>query len=780
MAILENPYFIVSTEEKSSVFNIYSKVDDCYLVIGNKISATGRYTSGKKFLLDIDFANGSELPSTDSTNPNRLHFFGINEKLKLGWEVNFTFDTSNLVFLWRVLLKNLSGDSVFIDRLTLLKPKAIEHSNLAFRTQKNKTDLRVFSNGWQSWSFTGPYSSEERMRRSRLGFLQQPMVLNSGTPSFKKRGLFSSDFFAIVGEAGNQRGIVLGFLSQKQHFGTICTSLRDHFQIEMWANGDGTRLFHNETMITDWAALCTCNLAKVESIDPYLKAVSKYHGIKSVSKPLTGWCSWYYYYQDISHSIIEDNLDALNEIKHDIPFDLFQIDDGYQKQVGDWLDFNDKFPDGVSEIAKKISLNGFRPGIWTAPFILHPTSQFVKDHPEWILRKKNQRPVRAGFVWNDLGMALDLTVPGVLDHVRKVIDTTVSAWGFNYLKLDFLYAAALNGQYFDDTKTRAQVLRLGMETIRATAGDDTELLGCGVPLGSALGLVDSMRIGADVCGSWKPSYFKMNCLFKNEPHMPSAENSINNIITRSFLHNRWWVNDPDCLLVREDSDLSLVEIQSLATVIALTGGAVLLSDNLTTLSKDRLRIAKVLVPPINERAKVIDWMVSGKPSRLRIDLDGAVGKWHIASFSNWGNAPIQKMIHAEDFDLPNGHYFISSFWKNQSWECEEKTPLFEGVVQPHETILLSIRKYAQESVFFVGSNLHISQGLEIEEMTCGKNTIHILFSRHRRLEGFIDLILPKEPKSSFLGQNKIKYVQQGHNIYRFMIDNDPGMLTIDY
>jgi len=173
--------------------------------------------------------------------------------------------------------------------------------------------------------------------------------------------------------------------------------------------------------------------------------------------------------------------------------------------------------------------------------------------------------------------------------VFKVVDTAVHDWEFPYLKLNFLYAAALQGKYCDDTKTRAQVLRTGMEAIRNAAGKETTLLGCGAPLGSMLGLVDIMRIGADVSGHWTPTYFNIRFPFRKEPHMPSAENSVHNIINRSFLHKRWWVNDPDCLLVREESSLTLEEVQTLATVIALTGGSILLSDNMELYRKIDLR-----------------------------------------------------------------------------------------------------------------------------------------------------------------------------------------------
>ena len=33
-------------------------------------------------------------------------------------------------------------------------------------------------------------------------------------------------------------------------------------------------------------------------------------------------------------------------------------------------------------------------------------------------------------MWNALCIALDLTTPGALDHVIKVVDTAVHEWGF--------------------------------------------------------------------------------------------------------------------------------------------------------------------------------------------------------------------------------------------------------------------------------------------------------------------------------------------------------------
>ena len=64
-----------------------------------------------------------------------------------------------------------------------------------------------------------------------------------------------------------------------------------------------------------------------------------------------------------------------------------------------------------------------------------------------MLRKKNGKPVNAGFVWNALDTALDLTVPEALAYACSVVRTASAEWGYPYLKLDFLYAAALKGSY---------------------------------------------------------------------------------------------------------------------------------------------------------------------------------------------------------------------------------------------------------------------------------------------------------------------------------------------
>ncbi len=379
-------------------------------------------------------------------------------------------------------------------------------------------------------------------------------------------------------------------------------------------------------IFTDWACLALVQPDAPDPLGVYLDAVAREHGVAAQPRPSpTGWCSWYHFFQKIDPESIRGNLQSLQRMRSDLPLDLVQIDDGFEAQVGDWLAFQPAFPQGVAPLAAEIRHAGFSPGLWLAPFIVHPRSRLAAEHPDWLLRGAFNRPVNAGFLWNTFTTALDLTLPPAQEYVREVIHTAVQRWGFSYLKLDFLFAASLPGKRFDPTRTRAQVLRRALEDVRQAAGEEAQLLGCGCPLGPAIGLVDAMRISSDVDVGWTPSYRGQKFFFQAEPHMPSVRNALQNVLCRLPLHQRWWINDPDCLLLRPETRLTLEEIRTLASVIALSGGSLFLSDDLPALPPERLRIAESLLPLIGQAARIPDWLDQHTPSRLRLDLENSSG-----------------------------------------------------------------------------------------------------------------------------------------------------------
>ena len=201
------------------------------------------------------------------------------------------------------------------------------------------------------------------------------------------------------------------------------------------------------------------------------------------------------------------NLEALRRLRGRVALRLRQVDDGYQRAIGDWLEPNAKFPHGMRWLAQRIRAAGFDAGIWLAPFLARPEARLCRAAPRLVRAHRGRAASRRG-CWNPMwslgrpAYALDTTHPEVLDWLRELARTVVHQWGYRILKLDFLYAAALPGVRYDRGATRAEALRRGLEAIRDGAGADAFLLGCGCPLGPAIGIVDGMRIGADVAPFW--------------------------------------------------------------------------------------------------------------------------------------------------------------------------------------------------------------------------------------------------------------------------------------
>ncbi len=756
------------------------------------ISSAITYRRGGKSLRDLVQWRAPKITDPVTVNspqgPLRQLQIAIGpEEGGLGYTFSFALSEHHPIFLWKLAVKNHGYGEIHIDQIELLRirpPSGKIVLSGTPGTAKPTPNWAFFSNGWQSWSYSGVYGPADRYRASRLGPFHLPLRVNAGTPFPKKAGVFASDMFGVLGDRNSRIAVLAGFLSQCQHFGSLKADIRSpRPALHMWANGDGARLDPGMEMITDWACLSFVEIDDPDPLAPYLDAVARQHNLPYISALAehttsalhnqgipTGWCSWYHYFQEVTAVDIERNLDAAVNLEPNLPLKLIQIDDGFEGQVGDWLSFSPAFPEGVAQLADKIKAAGKLPGLWLAPFILHRKSRLARKHPDWLLRGHFGRPVNAGFIWNTFTTALDLTHPEALKYAADVVGAAAHRWGFPYLKLDFLYAAALPGRYRDPTQTRAQVLRHGLKVLRAAAGNETTLLGCGCPIGSAIGLVEAMRIGADVDPHWSPHYTGIDFFFRGEPDMPATRNAIQNTLTRAPYHRRWWVNDPDCLLLGPETDLTQDEIRSWASLIALSGGSLLISDDLTALPAGRLNIAKVLFPLIGRAPRILDWFDASMPCRLRLDLDNCTGTWHLLALFNWQDRPVDLQLDLGEFDLaPVTSYYASRFWNEQIFLVDNEGVTFNQV-PAHGVVLLALRDGNCEASQLVGSNLHISQGLEVVEWIHKENSVELQLERPGAAQGYLTLKLPKPPMQAALDGHSIAWTEPIAGCYRFSLE----------
>ena len=446
-------------------------------------------------------------------------------------------------------------------------PKGIIKKISADIQYKMEDDEHLFMNGYQTWTYCPEYKKTDKIR----GLDHLPKFLIDKY-SFDRYG----DYHFI--DYPNKAGMFHGF--------SYCY-FRKGDKFRLFASLDeslGYTVFRYDS--SKGVLSITRDCEGVEHKGGELPAFDLYIAEGTEQKVFDGWfaemgvqtrtdrllagySSWYNRYEDITEKTIFSDLEGCKTLLSE--GDLFQVDDGWEPAVGDWLEPDKtKFPIRMKEIADKIHESGFKAGLWLAPFVCETDSDIYKNHPDWLLKVRG-KPWKCGGNWSGF-YALNIDIPAVQDYLRKVFDRVLNEWGFDLVKLDFLYGAAPFG-----TKTESRSGRMirAMKLLREWCGDKL-ILGCGVPVMPAFGLVDYCRVSCDVGLDWDDKWFMR--LFHRE--RVSTKQAIGNTIFRRQLNGRAYLSDPDVFFLREENiKLTAEEKTKLAKVNALFGGILLTSDD---------------------------------------------------------------------------------------------------------------------------------------------------------------------------------------------------------
>jgi alpha-galactosidase len=467
-----------------------------------------------------------------------------------------------------------------------------------------------------------------------------------------------------------------------------------------------------------------------------------------------GWCSWYEYFEKPSEEIILTNLGVIDKWKKHLPLKIVQLDDGFQTAWGDWHGALPRFPKGLAPLSAAIAEKGFTPGLWLAPVSIDKFSKLLKANPKWAL-KKGSSFAHCGFN-NRFAAGLDITMPQVQQYLKELISSAVTMWGMRYLKLDFLYACIALGDRYDMTMTRAEAMQIALSIIRQAAGEETYILGCGCPQGSGIGYVDSMRVSADAGPSWFPDFPFQN----DKNNHPGCRNSVRNTINKMSMHRRWWVNDPDCMLIRNTTKITFDELKGIGTVTALSGGSFFISDRLDTLSEERLQFAQRFMPISGVAGVVHDVLGQEMPEIISLsNLCDQVGDWSLLGVCNWGDHSANKSVDISKLLnslIPLGsttkYVHVYEFWtETYTLHAIRDTHLRTSAPIPsHSAFLYSIRPFFNDKASYVGSNIHFTMGTEVKDWdaTFGRVVLHL--HKHKVLEKdfFVKVYIPGDPVTS--------------------------------
>lgn len=426
---------------------------------------------------------------------------------------------------------------------------------------------KIFLNGYQSWTWCPEVGPKDRQRGVK--HIPGPLLKKY---AFDRYGDYH--FVDYPTHRGSFHGFSYGYLRQGEHY-RLFASLDE---------GPGYTIFFYDakagvlTITRDCAGMRHPG-GQLSAFDLYFAEGSESAVFDGwfeamdcrprTNRPLAGYTSWYNRYEAITEWDVKNDLSGCRELLQ--PGDLFQIDDGWEPAVGDWLAADAaKFPSGMKALSDEIHKNGFLSGLWLAPFACTEQSRIYQQHPDWLLRK-NGRPWKSGGNWGGF-YGLDIDLPAVQAYLEHVFDLVLNEWGYDLVKLDFLYAAAPFGT---EEESRAGRMRRAMELLRHWCSDKL-ILGCGVPLMPAFGLVDYCRIGCDVSLSWDDAWYMR--LFHRERN--STKHSLDNTLYRRQLGGRAFGNDPDVFFLRDENcRLTPDEKRYLAEMNARYGQVLLISDD---------------------------------------------------------------------------------------------------------------------------------------------------------------------------------------------------------
>jgi melibiase-like protein len=383
-----------------------------------------------------------------------------------------------------------------------------------------------------------------------------------------------SDSYGAIGLTRGPRGLALAFDLPEPGFGTVKLSRSGLEAMSEWLpvrplrpEGDASRLRLCYHPSGDGLEALDLLFAPISPVDR--------ERLAAATAP-TGWCSWYELHGGVTEADVVANLEFCATHFDRRFFGYVQVDDGYQLAAGDWQ-VNDKFPHGHRWLTDQIHAKGFKAGLWVAPFAQAERSGVPAKHPEWLLKNADGPIVwQTRDDWGGKIYSIDGAHPEVQQWLFDLGRRIVRDWGYDYLKIDFLLWAIAGVSHYGGL-THAEAYRKGLAAIRDGLGPEAFVVGCGAPLQHALGFVNGMRIGGDVDSSWGGI---------QGPAQAAA--------LRSFYHRGAWLNDPDCLVVRPP--LTEHEAQVWASIVAVSGGATLFSDNLPKLPPERVAILQRTIP----------------------------------------------------------------------------------------------------------------------------------------------------------------------------------------
>jgi alpha-galactosidase len=133
-----------------------------------------------------------------------------------------------------------------------------------------------------------------------------------------------------------------------------------------------------------------------------------------------------------------DKIESIAKAGAELGIELFVLDDGWfgsrnndDSSLGDWVVDTQKLPNGLDDLANRITNLGMQFGLWFEPEMVSPNSDLYRQHPDWCLHVPGRRRTEA----RDQ-LILDLSRQDVVDYLFESISAILKAAPISYVKWD--------------------------------------------------------------------------------------------------------------------------------------------------------------------------------------------------------------------------------------------------------------------------------------------------------------------------------------------------------
>nr|MDO8086135.1 alpha-galactosidase [Candidatus Sigynarchaeum springense] len=493
---------------------------------------------------------------------------------------------------------------------------------------------------------------------------------------------------------------------KRVHPGGVYSSNRVYFDLDP-AKSPHEMLEAYAARLATWLGIVDCNWPRDRAIphgwnswgNPTKTDPKDEHGHNAVV-----------YVHDITEKRVLDNFDLAYKKLARYGLEYFQIDDGHQLDVGDWIADPEKFPSGLKPVFDVIHERGIKTGMWIRPFELSINSELYKKHPDWALQFEDSFPMKSKST-----LPLDLSRADVRQWLHDTFTMIARYYSVDWVKTDFTYNAIGAKGHQNPDVTSIEAFQDGFKVIRDAIGPSIFLVGIGGPCMLHYGLVNGERLTLDMNAAWG----------KDGPLMPVEQGIKPNarvISRRYYLHNRVWFTHACAIQFR--APLKPNEILVQATIIALSGSVFKVAETWLNMKDEDFTVLSKMLPiyrPPGRGMRPVDIMTREYPEvwdLLVDDCGNGLGAYHVVGLFNFGEnrdlgellpeATRDVRVDFKDIDLDTGKAYLAfEFWTGTF--KGSFTGSFSARLDPRHVALVVFRE-GKGVPQFLSSNRHATQG----------------------------------------------------------------------